>query len=70
MGQNLNELKDKVSNTVEDIKDNENYQKVIDSTKGIVRKAEEKSKDLLNETKRTFRRASEELDAKLDKLRK
>lgn len=82
MAFDFGDLKNKVSKGIKDVSENETFKKVVDSTKDVadkvvdkakdvdMDKVKDKSQDVFDGTKKTFRRASQEINEKLDKLKK
>lgn len=82
MAFDFDKIKNKISESVEDVRNSDTFKKVAETTKDVADKAVEKAKnidtdkikdksqDIYEDTKRTIKRAGDEISDRFDKLKK
>lgn len=82
MAFDFDKIKNKISESVEDVRNSDTFKKVAETTKDVADKAvdkaknidtdkiKDKSQDIYEDTKRTIKRAGDEISDRFDKLKK
>lgn len=82
MAFDFDKIKNKITESVEDVKKSDTFKKVSETTKDVAGKVKEKaenidtdnikdkSQDIYEDTKRTIRRAGDEISDRIDKLKR
>ena len=82
MAFDFDKIKNKISESVEDVRNSDTFKKVAETTKDVADKAVEKAKnidtdkikdksqDIYEDTNRTIKRAGDEISDRFDKLKK